>query len=114
MPDFSQARQWPLEPYRDYLRTLARLQVPAEFRGKVDPSDLVQETLLRAHQKVGQFRGHTHAELAMWLRRILLNNLMLAMRKGRPDVSIDSPNLRLGWTRGWPQSLTPLLQARGV
>jgi RNA polymerase sigma-70 factor (ECF subfamily) len=76
--------RWPLEPFRDYLHLLARLQLPALLRGQVDPSDVVQETMLRAHQKVHQFRGHSEAELAAWLRRILLNHLTEALRKFGP------------------------------
>jgi RNA polymerase sigma-70 factor (ECF subfamily) len=86
MADNPNARKWPLESYRDYLRLLARLQLPALLRSKVDPSDVVQETLLRAHEKVKQFRGHTDAELAGWLRRILLNHLTVAMRRFGPPA----------------------------
>ena len=35
-----------------------------------NPSDLVQETLLKAHQHFDQFQGQTEAELIAWLRRI--------------------------------------------
>src|SRR5438445_9340872 len=72
---------WSLDAYRDYLRVLARLHLPTVLRGKIDPSDVVQETLLRAHQKLGQFQGQTKAELAAWLRRILLNHLAEGLRK---------------------------------
>jgi RNA polymerase sigma-70 factor (ECF subfamily) len=44
-------------------------------RAKVDASDIVQETLMRAHERRGQFRGETEAERLAWLRRILANTL---------------------------------------
>jgi RNA polymerase sigma-70 factor (ECF subfamily) len=81
MADKPEACEWPLEDYRDYLRVLARLQLPELVCAEIDPSDLVQETLLRAHRKASQFRGQTPAELAAWLRRILVNRLAEALRK---------------------------------
>jgi RNA polymerase sigma-70 factor (ECF subfamily) len=54
----------PLEKYADYLRLLARLQLDPRVRGRLDPSDIVQQTLLIAHEKKAQFRDRTDAELA--------------------------------------------------
>jgi RNA polymerase sigma-70 factor (ECF subfamily) len=88
MADNPKAPNWSLESYRDYLRLLARLQLPLVLRSRIDPSDVVQETLLRAHQKVGQFRGHTEAELAVWLRRILFNHLTESLRKLGPTAPV--------------------------
>ena len=60
-----------LERFRDYLRLLARLQLGTSPTGRVDPSDIVQQTLMEAFEKRDQFRGNTQAEQAAWLRRIL-------------------------------------------
>jgi RNA polymerase sigma-70 factor (ECF subfamily) len=71
----------PLESYRSYLRVLAGVQFPLQLRGKLDASDMVQKTLLKAHEKFTQFRGETSAQLAAWLRRILSNVLTDELRR---------------------------------
>src|SRR6516162_11906647 len=72
-----------LDSYRNYLRLLARTGIDASLQGKADPSDLVQEALLKAHQHYAQFRGRTEAELAAWLRQILARSLADLIRHYR-------------------------------
>jgi RNA polymerase sigma-70 factor (ECF subfamily) len=70
-----------LERFRAYLRLLARMQMGPRLQGKLDPSDLVQQTLLQALQALDGFRGRSDAELAAWLRQILAHKLTNAARE---------------------------------
>jgi RNA polymerase sigma-70 factor (ECF subfamily) len=97
----------PLDTYRDYLLTLARIELGAQPRGVPEASDIVQQTLLQAHRNREQFRGHSQAELAAWLRQILSHQLVDAIRSaGREkrderrnrslDQALNESSVRLG------------------
>jgi RNA polymerase sigma-70 factor (ECF subfamily) len=70
-----------LERCRDYLLLLARLQLDPGLRGVLDPSDVVQQTLLKGHAKRNQFRGETEVALMAWLRSILTHHMADLARK---------------------------------
>lgn len=72
-----------LQQYRDYLLLIANREVDPAVRNKVAPSDIVQESLLTAHQKFEQFAGGSEGELLAWLRQILINGVYQAGRKYR-------------------------------
>jgi RNA polymerase sigma-70 factor (ECF subfamily) len=72
-----------LDRFSDYLRLLARLQIGPLLRSKIDPSDVAQETLMLAYQKLDQYRGKSDEELGGWLRRILASFLAQTLRSYR-------------------------------
>lgn len=91
MPDRAPASpEIDLDRFRPYLQLLARLQLRREIQAKVDPSDVVQQTLLNAYQAREGFRGSSEAELAAWLRQILARNLVRVSRDlGRDKRNVD-------------------------
>jgi RNA polymerase sigma-70 factor, ECF subfamily len=75
-----------LESFRNYLLLLARVRLDSRLRGKLDPADLVQQTLTRAFERRGQFQGSSDAQRAAWLRTLLANAMTDALRKfARPQ-----------------------------
>jgi RNA polymerase sigma-70 factor, ECF subfamily len=92
--------------FREYLRRLAKDELGCQYTSKLDPSDLVQQTLLDAHQKLEQFRGTSDRERAAWLREIFANNLadvFRALNRQKRDVSRERSSARLeSWLEGLP------------
>lgn len=69
-----------LERFRSYLLLLARVRLDRKIQAKVAASDLVQQTMMEAHQALESFRGEDVAAQAAWLRQILARNLANAAR----------------------------------
>jgi RNA polymerase sigma-70 factor (ECF subfamily) len=80
MGPFAAAHAEALERFREYLCLLARVRLDARLRGKLSPSDVVQQTLLEAYEKRDQLRGSTEGEWLAWLRQALARNLADALR----------------------------------
>lgn len=81
-----------LESHRKYLHLLARLYLNPRLRSKLDPSDIVQETLLKASENEGRYRGQSDGERTAWLREILVNTLADALRAfggAKRDVALE-------------------------
>ncbi len=49
-------------------------------------SDVIHETILKAHKNREQFRGRTEAEYRAWLRRILANIIADAAQGREADI----------------------------
>jgi RNA polymerase sigma-70 factor (ECF subfamily) len=81
-----------LEPYRRYLEVLACGHLDPRLRGKLDPADVVQQTLLRACAALPDLRGRSPENLAAWLRQILARTLADTVKhyhRDRRDVDLE-------------------------
>jgi RNA polymerase sigma-70 factor (ECF subfamily) len=81
-----------LEPYRRYLKILAELHLDRRLRGKLDASDVVQQTLLRAHSAFDGLRQREPEVLAAWLRKILASTLADAVKhyeRDKRDIGLE-------------------------
>lgn len=70
-----------LDGYRNYLHLLVRLQLGRRWQTFIDPSDIVQEALLKAISKRDQCKGTNGEDVAAWLRSILANQVVDEVRK---------------------------------
>ena len=60
---------------RHALQTLARCEVPARLRAKLDPEDLVQSALIKVQQADASFDGRSKPEVVESLRHALISAL---------------------------------------
>jgi len=69
-----------LQEYRDFVRGLVRSRQPARLQARVDHSDIIQETMLRVAQNIGDFQGNSEEEWKAWLARIAENEVVHQIR----------------------------------
>jgi RNA polymerase sigma-70 factor (ECF subfamily) len=89
--------------YTNYLKLLVTTQLDNRLRGRVSPSDIVQDTFFEAHRDFNQFRGQSTAEFVCWLRRIVVHNILRVVeqhlltekRDVRREVSLEEIGRRL-------------------
>jgi RNA polymerase sigma-70 factor (ECF subfamily) len=81
-----------IEPFRKYLQLLAELHLDRRLRGKLDPSDVVQQTMLRAYSALTEVRDDRPEVLVAWLRKILARTLADAVKyheRDKRDVALE-------------------------
>lgn len=102
-----------LNHHRPWLRLLDRRGLSGKFAGRIDESDVAQQTFLSAVRGFEHFKGSTPDELAVWLQQIHERNLQDAVRRHAmaqkrsvdreetfveeeiPPVELTSPSQRL-------------------
>lgn len=95
------------ERFREFLLVLARVQTGTRWRGKLDLSGVVQQTLLEAYQAGRRLADVTDRQKAAWLKQVLTHNLADEVRKltaARRDAGREAARWRRKWLsrcRGW-------------
>ncbi len=69
----TRARSQLLADLKRYLDFVANHQFDQQLQAKMGPSDIVQQSMIRAVENLDQFRGQTVEEFRGWLRQILVN-----------------------------------------
>jgi RNA polymerase sigma-70 factor (subfamily 1) len=81
-----------LEGYRSYLALLARVRLPRWLRRWLDPTDVVHQTLAKAHPHQDRLQDMPPARMAAYLRQVLQNVLRDEVRRHwreRPDKPLE-------------------------
>lgn len=109
-----------LEACSRYLLAAAKRELCAALRSRLDPVDVVQDTLMKAWQHFLRFRGETEADWLAWLRQILRHNLAnerrrhvgTAMRSTSREVPLAEASLVYLPGLAGLQALSPSRRAR--
>ena len=62
--------------FEAYALMVAENQISGALQAKFGASDIVQMSLMEAHESINQFDGSSENEFRGWLRRIVMNNLL--------------------------------------
>lgn len=74
------ARQRLLEQYRDHLRRMVSVRLDRRLASRVDPSDVVQETLVEAERRLDRYLVEQPIPFCAWLRQIAGDQIVDAHR----------------------------------
>lgn len=107
------ARNRLFEACRSFVAVVAKVQLHRRLHAKVDPSDLVQQSLLEAHRGFVDFQGGTPQDWLAWLKQIVQHNAIDAdkhyrgasrrdLRKERVLAGTDSCSSHAGWAAADP------------
>ena len=80
---------------RDYLLFIANHEFDGRLQAKCAPSDIVQNTLVKAVEHFDEFQGENQQALLAWLRRILIHEIVDSRRAflaaGKRDIRRENP-----------------------
>jgi RNA polymerase sigma-70 factor, ECF subfamily len=86
-----------LDTYRARLRRMVALRLHPRLRGRVDPSDVIQEALVEASRRLAEYRNDPAVSFYIWLRFLVGQQVLIqhrrhlgaAARDAGREVSLD-------------------------
>jgi RNA polymerase sigma-70 factor (ECF subfamily) len=66
---------------RERLTRMVRFRIDRRIRGRIDPSDVIQEAYLEAFRRYDEFRREQKMPFYVWLRFLTVQQLQIAQRK---------------------------------
>lgn len=70
-----------LEGHRRRLRRMVRLRMDVGLQGRIDPSDVLQETFLEAAQRLAEYVRNPKMPFFLWLRFLTGQRLLMLRRR---------------------------------
>ena len=65
-----------MERYRNRLKTMIRARMDQRLQRRLDPSDVVQDTFVEAHQRLSEYAQSKPMDFYPWLRRLAWDRLV--------------------------------------
>jgi RNA polymerase sigma-70 factor, ECF subfamily len=88
-----------LARHRDRLRRAVAFRLDRRLRGRVDPSDVIQEACLEAHERLPEYLARPNMPIHLWLRFLVGQRLLIVHRRHLGAAMRDA-----GREHGWPDS----------
>jgi RNA polymerase sigma-70 factor (ECF subfamily) len=93
------AAAWLYEHYRGRLKSLIELRMDRRLAGRIDASDVLQETMLEADRRLPDYAQAPGMDFYLWLRQLAVQKLIdlhrhhleARKRSAKREISIQSP-----------------------
>ena len=100
-----------LAPHRNRLRRMVALRLDNRLRGRIDPSDVLQEAFLQAAQALPKYLEGPEQPVFLWLRWLTGMTLQLLHRRHLGVLARDAGREVQLLDRPWPEATSAALAA---
>lgn len=101
-----------LDRHRSRLRRMVALRLDNRLQGRVDPSDILQETFLEATQRLPDYLRQPEMPFYLWLRFLAGQRLMIAHRRHLGTRQRDAAREVSIYRGAMPEASSIVLAAR--